>query len=149
MQKKFRNENVYKRWRRHKRVRNRVSGTPERPRLAVFRSNAHIYAQLIDDTAGVTLLSMSSLKIDASAAAAAPKAEGKKSKKSDKAEGDEAKAAAAAGRKIELAREVGRQFAQAAQAKGFKKAAFDRGGYLYHGRVAALAEGAREAGLDF
>jgi large subunit ribosomal protein L18 len=148
MQKKFRNENVYKRWRRHKRVRNRVSGTPERPRLAVFRSNAHIYAQLIDDTAGVTLLSMSSLKIDASAAAAAPKAEGKKSKKSDKAEGDEAKAAAA-GRKIELAREVGRQFAQAAQAKGFKKAAFDRGGYLYHGRVAALAEGAREAGLDF
>jgi len=139
---------VYKRWRRHKRVRNRVSGTPERPRLAVFRSNAHIYAQLIDDTAGVTLLSMSSLKIDASAAAAAPKAEGKKSKKSEKAEGDEAKAAAA-GRKIELAREVGRQFAQAAQAKGFKKAAFDRGGYLYHGRVAALAEGAREAGLDF
>jgi len=149
MQKKFRNENVYKRWRRHKRVRNRVSGTPERPRLAVFRSNAHIYAQLIDDTAGVTLLSMSSLKIDASAAAAAPKAEGKKSKKTEKAEGDEAKAAAAAGRKIELAREVGRQFAQAAQAKGFKKAAFDRGGYLYHGRVAALAEGAREAGLDF
>jgi len=148
MQKKFRNENVYKRWRRHKRVRNRVSGTPERPRLAVFRSNAHIYAQLIDDTAGVTLLSMSSLKIDASAAAAALKAEGKKSKKSEKAEGDEAKAAAA-GRKIELAREVGRQFAQAAQAKGFKKAAFDRGGYLYHGRVAALAEGAREAGLDF
>ncbi len=148
MQKKFRNENVYKRWRRHKRVRNRVSGTPERPRLAVFRSNAHIYAQLIDDTAGVTLLSMSSLKIDASAAAAAPKAEGKKSKKSEKAEGDEAKAAAA-GRKIELAREVGRQFAQAAQAKGFKKVAFDRGGYLYHGRVAALAEGAREAGLDF
>lgn len=148
MQKKFRNENVYKRWRRHKRVRNRVSGTPERPRLAVFRSNAHIYAQLIDDTAGVTLLSMSSLKIDASAAAAAPKAEGKKSKKSEKAEGDEARAAAA-GRKIELAREVGRQFAQAAQAKGFKKAAFDRGGYLYHGRVAALAEGAREAGLDF
>ena len=148
MQKKFRNENVYKRWRRHKRVRNRVSGTPERPRLAGFRSNAHIYAQLIDDTAGVTLLSMSSLKIDASAAAAAPKAEGKKSKKTEKAEGDEAKAAAA-GRKIELAREVGRQFAQAAQAKGFKKAAFDRGGYLYHGRVAALAEGAREAGLDF
>ncbi len=148
MQKKFRNENVYKRWRRHKRVRNRVSGTPERPRLAVFRSNAHIYAQLIDDTAGVTLLSMSSLKIDASAAAAAPKAAAKKSKKSDKGEGAEEKAAAA-GRKIELAREVGRQFAQAAQAKGFKKVAFDRGGYLYHGRVAALAEGAREAGLDF
>jgi len=152
MQKKFRNENVYKRWRRHKRVRNRVIGTPERPRIAVFRSNAQIYAQLIDDTAGVTLLSMSSLKIDAPAASAAPKAEakaeGKKSKKADKGEGAEAKAAVA-GRKIELAREVGRQFAQAAQAKGFKKAAFDRGGYLYHGRVAALAEGAREAGLEF
>jgi len=156
MQKKFRSENVYKRWRRHKRVRNRVSGTPERPRIAVFRSNAHIYAQLIDDTAGVTLVSVNSLKIDASAAPAAAKseaqskakAEGKKSKKSDKGEGAEAKAAAA-GRKIELAREVGRQFAQAAQAKGFKKVAFDRGGYLYHGRVAALAEGAREAGLEF
>ncbi len=148
MQKKFRNPNEYKRWRRHKRVRNRVTGTPERPRLAVFRSNAQIYAQLIDDTAGVTLVSVSSLKIDASAAAAAPKAAAKKSKKSDKGEGAEEKAAAA-GRKIELAREVGRQFAQAAQAKGFKKVAFDRGGYLYHGRVAALAEGAREAGLDF
>jgi large subunit ribosomal protein L18 len=152
MQKKFRSENVYKRWRRHKRVRNRVSGTPERPRIAVFRSNAHIYAQLIDDTAGVTLVSVNSLKIDASAAPAVAKseakAEGKKSKKSDKGEGAEAKAAVA-GRKIELAREVGRQFAQAAQAKGFKKVAFDRGGYLYHGRVAALAEGAREAGLEF
>ncbi len=149
MQKKFRNQNEYKRWRRHKRVRNRVIGTPERPRLAVFRSNAQIYAQLIDDTAGVTLVSVNSLKIDASAAPKSEgKAEGKKSKKSDKGEGGEARAAAA-GRKIELAREVGRQVAQAAQAKGFKKVAFDRGGYLYHGRVAALAEGAREAGLDF
>ena len=152
MQKKFRNPNEYKRWRRHKRVRNRVIGTPERPRLAVFRSNAQIYAQLIDDTTGVTLVSVNSLKIDASAAPAAAKsegkAEGKKSKKSDKGEGAEAKAAAT-GRKIELAREVGRQVAQAAQAKGLKKVAFDRGGYLYHGRVAALAEGAREAGLDF
>jgi len=149
MQKKFQNENVYKRWRRHKRVRNRVSGTPERPRVAVFRSNAHIYAQLIDDTAGVTLVSVSSLKIDASAAAAAPKgeakAEGKKSKKGEAA----AEKTAAAGRKIQLAREVGRLLGQAAQSKGFKKVAFDRGGYLYHGRVAALAEGAREAGLDF
>ncbi|HET6463498.1 MAG TPA: 50S ribosomal protein L18 [Candidatus Krumholzibacteria bacterium] len=152
MQKKFRNPNEYKHWRRHKRVRNRVIGTPERPRLAVFRSNAQIYAQLIDDTAGVTLVSVNSLKIDAAAAPAAAKseakAEGKKSKKSDKGEGAEAKAAGA-NRKIELAREVGRQVAQAAQAKGFKKVAFDRGGYLYHGRVAALAEGAREAGLDF
>ena len=148
MQKKFRNQNEYKRWRRHKRVRNRVIGTPERPRLAVFRSNAQIYAQLIDDTTGVTLVSVNSLKIDGPVAPAAAKAEAKKSKKSDKGEGAEAKAAPA-GRKIELAREVGRQVAQAAQAKGFKKVAFDRGGYLYHGRVAALAEGAREAGLDF
>jgi large subunit ribosomal protein L18 len=151
MQKKFRSPNEYKRWRRHKRVRNRVIGTPERPRVAVFRSNAQIYAQLIDDTAGVTLLSVSSLKIDAPAAApAAPaaKAEGKKGKKGEKGEGAPEKAAAN-GRKIQLAREVGRQLAQAAQAKGFKKVAFDRGGYLYHGRVAALAEGAREAGLDF
>jgi large subunit ribosomal protein L18 len=151
MQKKFKNPNVYKRWRRHKRVRNRVIGTPERPRVAVFRSNAQIYAQLIDDTAGVTLVSVSSLKVEAPAASAAPapKAEGKKSKKGDKAEGATEEQAAANGRKIQVAREVGRQLAQAAQAKGFKKVAFDRGGYLYHGRVAALAEGAREAGLDF
>ncbi|HKW15394.1 MAG TPA: 50S ribosomal protein L18, partial [Candidatus Krumholzibacteria bacterium] len=149
MQKKFRNQNVYKRWRRHKRVRNRVIGTPERPRVAVFRSNAQIYAQLIDDTAGVTLVSVSSLKIEAPAAGAAPaaKAEGKKGKKGEKGEGAEEKVAAN-GRKIQVAREVGRQLAQAAQSKGFKKVAFDRGGYLYHGRVAALAEGAREAGLD-
>ena len=168
MQTKFQNEKVYKRWRRHKRVRNRVSGTPARPRVAVFRSNAHIYAQLIDDTAGVTLVSVSSLKLDGAATAvpakaeanaeanaeakaeakAEGKAEGKKSKKSDKGEAA-AEKAAAAGRKIMLAREVGRLLAQAAQSKGFKKVAFDRGGYLYHGRVAALAEGAREAGLDF
>lgn len=153
MQRKLANPNEYKRWRRHKRVRNRVSGTPERPRVAVFRSNAHIYAQLIDDTAGRTLLSVSSLKLDAPAAKAAPKAaaegeEGKKPKKGKKGEAS-AEKAAAAGRKIELAREVGRQLAEAAKAKGFLKVAFDRGGYLYHGRVAALAEGAREAGLDF
>ena len=155
MQKKFANVNEYKRWRRHKRVRNRVSGTAERPRIAVFRSNAHIYAQLIDDVAGRTLLSVSSLKVEAPAAKAAPApaaaeaegAEAKKPKKGKKAEGD-AKAAAAS-RKIAVAREVGRQLAEAAKAKGFQKAAFDRGGYLYHGRVAALAEGAREAGLDF
>jgi large subunit ribosomal protein L18 len=151
MQKKFANQNEYKRWRRHKRVRNRVSGTPERPRVCVFRSNVHIYAQLIDDTAGRTLVSVSSLKLDAAAAKSAPKAEpkakaeGKKGKKADAAE----TAVAADGRKIALAREVGKLLAQAAQSKGFKKVAFDRGGYLYHGRVAALAEGAREAGLDF
>ena len=144
MQKKFSNQNEYKRWRRHKRVRNRVTGTPERPRVCVFRSNVHIYAQLIDDTAGRTLVSVSSLKLDAAAAKSAPKAEGKKGKKADAAE-----IATVANRKIALARAVGKLFAEAAQSKGFKKVAFDRGGYLYHGRVAALAEGAREAGLDF
>jgi large subunit ribosomal protein L18 len=153
MQKKFANQNQYKRWRRHKRVRNRVNGTAERPRIVVFRSNAHIYAQLIDDVAGRTLLSVSSLKLDAPAAKAAPKAEaeaeeGKKPKKGKKGDAA-AEKAAVAGRKIELAREVGRKLAEAAKAKGYQKAAFDRGGYLYHGRVAALAEGAREAGLDF
>ncbi len=146
MMKKFANQNEYKRWRRHKRVRNRVIGTPERPRVCVFRSNTHIYAQLIDDTAGRTLLSVSSLKLQVPAAAAAEaKPEGKKGKKGDKAE----KAAAPAGRKTTLAREVGRLLAEAAKSKGVSKVAFDRGGYLYHGRVAALADGAREGGLDF
>jgi large subunit ribosomal protein L18 len=149
MQRKFANENEYKRWRRHKRVRNRVSGTPERPRVAVFRSNTHIYAQLIDDTAGRTLLSVSSLKLAAPAAGSAPKAEEAKVEKKKGKKGDAEAKAAAAGRKIVLAREVGRLLAEAAKAKGFQKVAFDRGGYLYHGRVAALAEGAREAGLDF
>lgn len=162
MQRKFGKVEDYKRWRRHKRVRNRVVGTPERPRIAVFRSNAHIYAQLIDDEAGRTLLSVSSLKI--TAPAAAEKAEAKAAKadaKGEKAEGKKAKATkaekeaakgggvGAGGKKTAIAREVGRLLAEAAQAKGFKKVAFDRGGYLYHGRVAALASSAREHGLDF
>jgi large subunit ribosomal protein L18 len=158
MQKKFKNTEVYKRWRRHKRVRNRVSGTPERPRVAVFRSNAHIYAQLIDDTAGRTLLSVSSLKLEGTAAPAPASTEAKpEKKKSKKATADAAAgaevateaAAVAAGRKMLVARQVGRLLAEAAKSKGYQKVAFDRGGYLYHGRVAALAEGAREAGLDF
>jgi ribosomal protein L18 len=155
MQKKFANPSEYKRWRRHKRVRNRVVGTPERPRVCVFRSNDHIYAQLIDDTAGRTLLSVSSLKVEVSAApapvakAAEAKPEKKKGKKAEAGEAAETPAAAAAGRKMMVAREVGRLLAEAAKSKGYQKVAFDRGGYLYHGRVAALAEGAREAGLDF
>jgi large subunit ribosomal protein L18 len=153
MQRKFANPKEYKRWRRHKRVRNRVIGTPERPRVCVFRSNVHIYAQLVDDTAGRTLVSVSSLKLQAPAA---PKAEakpeakkGKKGEKGAKGEKAAAKPAAAAGRKTQLAREVGRLLAEAAKEKGVTRVAFDRGGYLYHGRVAALAEGAREGGLDF
>jgi len=166
MQRKFKTIEVYKRWRRHKRVRNRVAGTMERPRVAVFRSNQHIYAQLIDDETGRTLLSVSSLKLEAPAGKKAEakaekddakgeksdaKAEGKKGAKAPKGEKPAAKAGAvsAGGRKTALAREVGRLLAEAAQAKGFKKVAFDRGGYLYHGRVAALASSAREHGLDF
>jgi large subunit ribosomal protein L18 len=165
MQRKFGDIYEYKRWRRHKRVRNRVVGTPERPRVAVFRSNQHIYAQLIDDEAGRTLLSVSSLKLEAPAAApkkaekpkaekADAKAEGKKGEKGAKAAKGEKPAPKEAGvfvggKKTALAREVGRLLAEAAQAKGFKKVAFDRGGYLYHGRVAALATSAREHGLDF
>lgn len=161
MQRKFGTVENYKRWRRHKRVRNRVVGTMERPRVAVFRSNAHIYAQLIDDEAGRTLVAVSSLKLEAPAAAKKPeakaakadakaevKADGKKAK-ATKAEKETAKGSAATGKKTALAREVGRLLAEAAQAKGFKKVAFDRGGYIYHGRIAALASAAREHGLDF
>jgi large subunit ribosomal protein L18 len=142
MRKKMRNPNEYKRWRRHQRVRNRVIGTPERPRVCVFRSNTHIYAQIIDDTAGCTLLTVSSLKLDAPAAAAPAAKPAGKGKKGEAAE-------APAGRKTAVAREVGRLLAEAAKAKGVSKVAFDRGGYLYHGRVAALAESARKHGLEF
>lgn len=156
MKKKMHSASEYKRWRRHKRVRNRVVGTPERPRVCVFRSNTHIYAQIIDDTAGRTLVSVSSLKLDAPAAeaepaakpAAKPAGKGKKAKDGEGAEGA-ASTASAAGRKTALAREVGRLLAEAAKEKGVSKVAFDRGGYLYHGRVAALADSARKHGLDF
>jgi large subunit ribosomal protein L18 len=109
-----------KRLKRHQRVRNNVSGTAERPRLNVFRSNAHIYAQLIDDVAGVTLASASSLDKEVST-----------------------------GDKTENAKAVGKLIAERGTAKGIKVVVFDRGGYLYHGRVAALAEAARENGLEF
>jgi large subunit ribosomal protein L18 len=141
MQKKMRSESEDRRWRRHKRVRNRVVGTTERPRVCVFRSNTHIYAQIIDDTSGRTLVSVSSLKLDAPAAAK-PAAKSKKAKEGETTE-------TPAGRKITLAREVGRLLAEAAKEKGVSKVAFDRGGYLYHGRVAALADSARKNGLEF
>ena len=106
---------------RHKRVRAKVSGTPESPRLNVFRSEKNIYAQIIDDVAGNTLVAASSL---------------------DKAiEGHGSNKAAA--------RAVGKLIAERAKAKGIDTVVFDRGGYLYHGRVAELAEGAREGGLEF
>ena len=110
------------RLKRHKRVRAKISGTPERPRLNVFRSNANIYAQIIDDVNGVTLVSASSLEKSFEGATTGNK---------------------------EAARKVGELLAQRAKDKGIVNVVFDRGGYLYHGRVQELAEGAREGGLEF
>ena len=106
---------------RHQRVRKNISGTAERPRLSVYRSLNHIYAQIIDDTKGTTLVSASSLEKDF--------------------EGY--------GGNIDGAKAVGNLVAKKALEKGIKAVVFDRGGYIYHGRVAALADGAREGGLEF
>ena len=108
------------RLRRHRRVRGKISGTAERPRLDVFRSTKHIYAQIIDDVAGVTLVSASTLE----------------------------KGFEGFGGNVEAAGKVGRMIAEKALAKGIKTVVFDRGGFVYHGRVKALAEGAREGGLE-
>jgi large subunit ribosomal protein L18 len=106
--------------RRHRRVRGKVVGTAERPRLAVFRSNRGVFAQLVDDSSGKTLAGASWVTV----------------------KGLE-------GSKTDQAREVGRAVAEAAKKIGVESVVFDRGGYLYHGRVKALAEGAREGGLKF
>ena len=108
----------------HSRIRKRLSGTGDRPRLAVFRSNKHIYAQLIDDAKGVTI-----------AAARSIEAETRKS--------------SGRGGNVEAAKTVGRLIAERAKGKGLEAVVFDRGGYIYHGRVQALADSAREAGLKF
>ncbi len=110
--------------RRHLRVRKKLFGTENRPRMGVFRSQRHIYAHLIDDVRGVTLVSASSVD---------PEFKGK----------------FALGSTTEAAREVGRLIAERAIAKGVEEIVFDRSGYIYHGRVAALADAAREAGLRF
>jgi large subunit ribosomal protein L18 len=110
--------------RRHRRIRKKVNGTTERPRLCVFRSNNHIYAQVIDDTAQHTLASASTLEPDL---------------KGELSSGATRDASAA----------VGKLVAKRALEKGIAKVVFDRGGNLYHGRIKALAEAAREAGLDF
>jgi large subunit ribosomal protein L18 len=107
--------------RRHNRVRKHVRGEAERPRLAVFRSNKHIVAQVIDDRAGRTLAAASSLEADLRSG----------------------------GGNKESAKKVGALVAERAKAAGISKVVFDRGGFLYHGRVAALADAAREAGLEF
>ena len=112
--------------RRHFRVRKRVTGTPARPRLVVTRSSRHITAQVVDDTAGHTLASASTLEADL---------------RSAKASGESDKSA--------LARQVGALVAARAKEKGVGAVVFDRGGSAYHGRIAALADGARENGLDF
>jgi large subunit ribosomal protein L18 len=109
----------------HERIRAKVHGTAERPRLNVYRSVNHIYAQLIDDQDGKTLVSASTVL-------------GKKEKGGKKTGGN-----------VASAKEIGKMIAQKAQEKGIKKVVFDRGGYLYHGRVKALADAAREAGLEF
>ena len=108
------------RLKRHRRIRGKISGTAERPRLSIFRSNKNIYAQLIDDVAGVTLASASTLDENVSDAT-----------------------------KVEQAAAVGKAIAEAAKANNISTVVFDRSGYLYHGRVQALADAARENGLDF
>ena len=110
--------------RRHRRVRTKISGTSERPRLNIFRSSNHIYAQVIDDQSGRTLVAASSID-------------------------PQLKAEMARGSNKEAARKVGKLVAQKAMDLGIKEVVYDRGGYLYHGRVKELAEGAREAGLNF
>ncbi len=121
MGKKSREE---QRKRRHRRIRGKISGTSERPRLNVFRSLEHVYAQVIDDVAGHTLVSASTVDKGLSA-----ELEGKS--------------------KSERAGLVGKTVAERAKAQGIESVVFDRGGYLYHGRIKALAEGAREGGLKF
>jgi len=128
-----------KRYQRHKRVRARISGTSKVPRLCVFKSGKYIYAQLIDDEKGHTLIEASDLKIK-------PKTK-KKPSSIKTSEGKEEKKALS-GKKA-LAYEVGKSIAEKAIKKKIKKIVFDRGGYKYHGRVKALAEGAREGGLQF
>ena len=107
--------------RRHKRVRSKISGTAQCPRLNVFRASMHIYAQIIDDVSGKTLAAASSTEKDFGMY----------------------------GGNIEAAKKVGQMIAEKAKAAGITDVVFDRGGYVYHGRVAALAEGAREGGLNF
>ena len=109
---------------RHERVRKKISGTPTRPRLCVYRSNAHIYAQVIDDVAGNTLAAASTVEKEIASQI------GEMDKKA-------------------ASKLVGKIVAERALAKGIKEVVFDRGGYIYTGRVAQLAEGAREGGLDF
>ncbi len=109
---------------KHKRIRNHLSGTPQRPRLVVFRSNSHMYAQIVDDTVAHTLVSASTLEKDVRA----------NLEKTNN---------------VAAAAYLGKTIAERAAGKGIKDVVFDRGGFLYHGKIKALAEAAREAGLNF
>lgn len=124
MKRKIRDENVRRRLRRVMRIRKRIEGTPERPRLAVYRTAVHMYAQLIDDRAGQTLISASTVQ---------------------KGIRDEVKGL----NKSDAAEKVGLILAQRAKEKGIDSCVFDRKGWPFHGRIAALAKGAREGGLQF
>ncbi len=115
-------QKVEGRRRRHRRVRKKVRGTPERPRLSVFRSNRHVYAQLIDDVNGRTIASASTAEKDARASTSAT---------------------------VEAAKAVGKRLGERGKAAGASAVVFDRGGYRFHGQVAGVADGAREAGLTF
>jgi large subunit ribosomal protein L18 len=132
--------------RRKKSIRKRISGTSERPRLSVYRSNKHIYAQVIDDVDSRSLAQVSDLNKDLAEALAAAAAAPAASAEGEEGEGE---AKGSDGAKIRRARVVGTAIAKACLDKGITKVVFDRNGYLYHGRVRALAEAAREAGLDF
>jgi large subunit ribosomal protein L18 len=133
----------------HSRIRQRVRGTGERPRLAVFRSLKHIYAQVIDDRLGHTLAAASSGDKSGDKKSSEKKAsETKPSEKSSSEKSEKAKAVASGGN-LAGAKQVGKLIAERAKAQGVTKVVFDRGGYLYHGRVKALADAAREAGLEF
>jgi len=147
-------EKRHNRLRRHERVRDRVHGTSARPRLCVFRSLNHIYAQIIDDDRGTTLVSASSLKVELPPLPEAPEKGPEKTDKPDKTEkGKEGKGGKKPARPLSMKMRrsiaVGKAIAAGAIEKGIKAVAFDRGGYLYHGRVAALAKAAREGGLEF
>ncbi len=115
-----------KRGRVHTRIRKKLQGTPERPRLNVYRSTNHLYVQVIDDSKGATLIAANTLEFG----------EAKEGKRPT-------------GGNLSAAKQLGKTIAQRAQEKGVKKVVFDRGGYLYHGRIKALADAAREAGLEF
>ena len=124
MRRKLKSDTDYKRKRRHMHIRNRLVGTAERPRVCVFRSINHIYAQIIDDSAGNTLVAASSQE-------------------------QAGKGGAAESAKIGVAAAVGKLVAERAKAQGITQVVFDRGGYKFHGRVKALADASREAGLVF